>query len=121
MQPLDASSPKGRSAAGQADLDSHSLMDTFLTRRSRRFALGNDLQGGGLSYTSERNPVPLSIDEEAVLAFAASGVTGHVNGELPYVPAAGPETGGGRRQSAQRRRRADCWRRPAQDRRTNGC
>jgi hypothetical protein len=95
MQPVDASSPNGRSAAGQADLDSHSLIDTFLTRRSRRFALGNDLQGGGLSYRSESKPVPLSLDEEAILAFAASGVTGHVNGELPYEPAAGPETGGG--------------------------
>jgi hypothetical protein len=39
--------------------------------------------------------VPLSLDEEAILAFAGSGVTGRVNGELPYQPAAGPETGGG--------------------------
>jgi len=70
-------------------------MDTFLTRRSRRFALGNDLKGGGLSFKSQAKPVPLSLDEEAILAFAASGVTGHVNGELPYEPAAGPETGGG--------------------------
>jgi hypothetical protein len=30
-----------------------------------------------------------------VLAFAAAGVTGRVYGELPYQPAAGPETGGG--------------------------
>src|SRR5256885_14445179 len=71
MQSLDA--PKGRSAAGQAELAGHSLMDTFLTRRRRRFALGNALQGRGLSYTSAATPVPLTSDEEAILAFAASG------------------------------------------------
>ncbi len=95
MQPSDAGSPQRPSGAGQADLARHSLMDTFLTRRSRRFAIGNDLKGGGLSFKSQAKPVPLSLDEEAILAFAASGVTGHVNGELPYEPAAGPETGGG--------------------------
>ena len=51
-------------------------MATFVTRRSRRFALGNDLRGGGLSFTSVAEPVPLTTDEEAILAFAASGVTG---------------------------------------------
>jgi hypothetical protein len=77
------------------ELDRHSLIDTFLTRRSRRFALGSNLHGSALAYRSESPPVPLSIDEQAILAFAASGVTGQVNGELPYQPDAGPETGGG--------------------------
>jgi hypothetical protein len=71
------------------------LLDTFLTRRSRRFALGSDLRGGGFTFASEAKPVPLTLDEEAILAFAAAGVTGYVNGELPYEPGAGPETGGG--------------------------
>jgi hypothetical protein len=95
MQTSDTQAPQTPSTTGQAELATHSLMDTFITRRSRRFALGNDLYGSALAYQSEAKPFPLSVDEEAVLAFAASGVTGHVNGELPYVPAAGPETGGG--------------------------
>ena len=77
------------------ELDRHSLIDTFLTRRSRRFALGSHLHGSALAFESQSPPVPLSLDEEAILAFAASGVTGQVNGELPYSPDAGPETGGG--------------------------
>ena len=95
MQRSDAGNRPRPSAGGQDDLDTHPLMDTFISRRSRRFALGNDLQGGGLSYTSEATSVPLSLEEQAVLAFAATGVTGYVNAELPYEPAAGPETGGG--------------------------
>jgi hypothetical protein len=95
MQTSDAQSAGDPAATGAAELASHSLMDTFITRRSRRFALGDDLEGGGLSYKSAAAAVPLSVDEQAILAFAASGVTGNVNGELPYVPAAGPETGGG--------------------------
>lgn len=95
MQPPAPNSTRGPSTDGQTELARHPLMTTFVTRRSRRFALGNDLRGGGLSFTSVAEPVPLTTDEEAILAFAASGVTGYVNGELPYVAAAGPETGGG--------------------------
>jgi hypothetical protein len=95
MQSPDAQPALRPSAAGQAELAGHSLMDTFVTRRSRRFALGNTLYGSGLAFTSEAAPVPLSLEEEAVIAFAASGVTGQVGGELPYRPDAGPETGGG--------------------------
>ncbi len=95
MQTSDPRSTRDPSATGAAELAGHSLIDTFITRRSRRFALGDDLEGGGLSYKSAAAAVPLSVDEQAILAFAASGVTGPVNGELPYVPAAGPETGGG--------------------------
>jgi hypothetical protein len=71
------------------------LLDAMARRRSRRFALGDRLQAGALSFTSAAPPVPLGIEEEAVLAFAGAGVTGRVNGELPYTPDAGPETGGG--------------------------
>jgi hypothetical protein len=71
------------------------LIDTLLTRRSRRFALGDELYGSALAYKSQADPLPLTIDEEAILAFAAAGVTGPVGGELPYRPDEGPETGGG--------------------------
>jgi hypothetical protein len=95
MQTSDARSGGDPAATGAAELARHSLMDTFITRRSRRFALGNTLYGSGLAFQSQATPVPLSLDEEAVIAFAATGVTGHVNGELPYAPDGGPETGGG--------------------------
>jgi hypothetical protein len=38
---------------------------------------------------------PLSLDEQAALAFAACGITGHALAELPYTDGAEPETGGG--------------------------
>ncbi len=82
-------------AAGPAAAATYPLIEAMVRRRSRRFALGNRLQGGAFSYTSDASPVPLSIDEEAILAFAGAGVTGHVYGELPFQPSAGPETGGG--------------------------
>ena len=80
---------------GQAALERFTLLDAFVKRRARRFALGNELKGGDFSYTSQASPIALNLEEEAVLAFAGAGVTGVVTGELPYQPAAGPETGGG--------------------------
>jgi hypothetical protein len=80
---------------GPEELAGSSLINAMTRRRARRFALGNHLQGGSFSYKSAAVPVPLSVDEEAILAFAGSGVTGRVFGELPYQPSAGPETGGG--------------------------
>ena len=41
------------------ELDRHSLIDTFLTRRSRRFALGSDLYGSALAFRSASPAVPL--------------------------------------------------------------
>ena len=80
---------------GPEALAGYPLLEAMTHRRARRFALGSHLQGGALSYQSAAAPVPLALDEEAVLAFAGAGVTGRVFGELPYQPAAGPETGGG--------------------------
>jgi hypothetical protein len=71
------------------------LLEVMTRRRARRFALGNNLQGGDFSYKSNEPPVPLTLDEQAILVWAGAGVTGRVFGELPYQPAAGPETGGG--------------------------
>lgn len=72
------------------------LLDALLNRRSRRFAPGMTLDGGPLSYASARPPAPLTLDEQAALAFAACGITGHALAELPYDDGAEPETGGGR-------------------------
>src|ERR1700694_1754792 len=53
------------------------LIRALLERRSRRFAAGLRLNGGPLAFESRRPPAPLSVAEEATLAFAATGVTGH--------------------------------------------
>ena len=76
-------------------LEAVSLVDAIVDRRSRRFALGSDLDGGPLAYRSNHEPVPLSAEEEAFLVFAASGFTGYALGEQPYAPGSEPETGGG--------------------------
>src|SRR5262245_520900 len=71
------------------------LLDALIGRRSRRFAPGLHLEGGPLSYDSGRAPEPLDLDEQAALAFAACGITGHALAELPYEPGPEPESGGG--------------------------
>jgi hypothetical protein len=53
------------------------------------------LNGGPLAFESARAPQPLTIDEEAALAFAACGVTGYALAELPYETGNVPEAGGG--------------------------
>jgi hypothetical protein len=78
-----------------ARLASYPLLDALIGRRSRRFAPGMTLDGGPLTYASERQPAPLTLDEQAALAFAACGITGHALAELPYADGAQPETGGG--------------------------
>jgi hypothetical protein len=89
-----ADSVTGPTSPAEA-LASFPLIDAIVSRRSRRFALGNRLQGGALSYASGSAPVPLAEAEQAVLAFSASGVTGYALADMPYQPGAGPETGGG--------------------------
>lgn len=71
------------------------LLEAITRRRSRRFGLGMKLSGGPLSYESRHSPQPLSTLEEAVLVFAATGITGFCLGELPYDSGGRPETGGG--------------------------
>src|SRR5215472_16000143 len=53
------------------------------------------LDGGPLTYASDEPPAPLTLDEQAALAFAACGITGHALAELPYADGVEPETGGG--------------------------
>src|SRR5262249_24690552 len=71
------------------------LLDAMAGRRSRRFAPGMRLNGGPLTFESARTPEPLSLHQQARLAFAASGVTGHALAELPYQSGETPEWGGG--------------------------
>jgi hypothetical protein len=71
------------------------LVESLIRRRSRRFAKGLRLNGGPLAYTSAQSPKPLSMDEEAALAFAACGITGPVLADLPYQTGDMPEASGG--------------------------
>lgn len=78
-----------------AKLSGYSLMDALLWRRSRRFAPGMQISGGPLAYRSTAAPRPLTRDEEAALAFAACGITGHTLAEMPYRDGDRPGAGGG--------------------------
>jgi hypothetical protein len=60
------------------------LLDAMIERRSRRFGKGMSLNGGPLAYRSLAPAQPLSLEEEAALAFAACGITGPALAELPY-------------------------------------
>jgi hypothetical protein len=71
------------------------LVDALLARRSRRFGLGMHLNGGPLAYRSSRSPRSLSEEEEALLAFAACGITGYALAELPYQAGDRPEASSG--------------------------
>jgi hypothetical protein len=76
-------------------LDKQPLIDTIVNRRSRRFALGHELDGGPLSYQSRHEPVPLTTEEEAIIVFAGAGTTGYSLGEAPYSPGREPESSSG--------------------------
>jgi hypothetical protein len=77
-------------------LDAVPFLDVVLNRRSRRFALGNVMEGGPLAHKSATRAVPLSKEEEALLAFAGAGINGYALAELPYEPSAKrTESGGG--------------------------
>ncbi len=65
-------------------LSRESLYDTLLERRSRRFGLGMQQDSGPMKYASRHDPMPLCPKEEAALAFAACGITGHALADLVY-------------------------------------
>jgi len=82
-------------SAPRASWTQVSLVDALLARRSRRFGKGMRLNGGPLAFQSAQPPQPLSLEEEAALAFAACGVTGYALAELPYQTGDQPEAGSG--------------------------
>lgn len=67
---------------------SREAVQTFLQilreRRSRRFGLGMCMPSGPMAYQSKHKGVPLTEEEEALLAFAACGVTGFALADLMY-------------------------------------
>lgn len=71
-----------------------SLIDTLLKRRSRRFGRAMRLTAGPLAFGSRERSASLSLDEEALLAFAAVGITGPALGEMEYTSGRADAGGG---------------------------
>jgi hypothetical protein len=65
------------------------LINALKERRSRRFCLGMSMEEGPLAYRSRFAPLPLNDQEEALMAFAACGVTGCALADLTYAPNGG--------------------------------
>ena len=65
-------------------MSDYSLLQALSERRSYRFGLGMEMQTGPLAFKSEQQPLPLTEDEEAALAFAACGITGYALADLSY-------------------------------------
>ena len=80
------------------------LFDALYSRRSRRFAMGFEMNEGPFTYKSQRAPMPLTELEEALLVAAGAGFSGLALWDqtvpLPYRYSEGrtyPSTCGGRR------------------------
>ena len=58
------------------DLATFPLVDALFGRRSRRFALGDEIPDGPLTYRSRDEPVPLTDLERMLLLSAMGGTTG---------------------------------------------
>ena len=67
-----------------ANLATYPLLSALIGRRSTRFGKSFKLHAGPFAYASDAAPDPLTIEEEAALAFAACGFSGHALGDLPY-------------------------------------
>lgn len=71
------------------ELAKYPLLDALRGRRSRRFGLGMKMESGPLAYQSRHAPLCLTEEEEALLAFAACGVTGYALADLCYAQGQG--------------------------------
>ncbi|MBV9282937.1 MAG: hypothetical protein JOZ41_22930, partial [Chloroflexi bacterium] len=87
--------PSTREAALSDQVATYPLLEALIKRRTRRFGTGMRLNGGPLAYDSACPPQPLTLEEEAALAFAACGITGQTVGEMPYETGNEPEAGTG--------------------------
>ncbi len=68
----------------ERQLEHYSLFDALRGRRSRRFGVGMKIGDGPFTYASQHPPQSLTEDEEALLAFAACGITGSALADLSY-------------------------------------
>jgi hypothetical protein len=92
-----AARPAGRQpeAPASEQVAAYPLLRALIERRSRRFGTGMRLNGGPLRYDSASRPEPLTLEEEAALAFAACGITGSMMGEFAYQTGDVPEASTG--------------------------
>ncbi len=74
---------------GRSLVARYPLLDALRERRSRRFGTGMEMPSGPLAHRGRQPALPLTEDEEALLAFAACGITGPALGELMYEPGGG--------------------------------
>ena len=81
-------SPEERESDGVDHFRRYPLYEALLRRRTRRFARGMTIPGGPLAYDSDLEPMPLTEEEEAVLVFAACGLTGPALGDWDFRPEA---------------------------------
>ena len=58
------------------ELAAFPLVEAFFGRRSRRFALGDEIPDGPLAYRSRHQPVPLTELERMLVLSAMGGTTG---------------------------------------------
>ncbi len=81
--------PNEDALAAVSPVSRYPLLDALRDRRSRRFGVGMQMEAGPLAYASRRPPLRLSEEEEALLAFAACGLTGFAAADLVYEPGEG--------------------------------
>src|SRR5687768_15977204 len=63
-------------ARALVDLAQFPLMEALFGRRSRRFALGDEIPDGPLAYKSKHEPMPLTELERALVLASMGGTTG---------------------------------------------
>ncbi len=63
----------------------YSLFDALTNRRSRRFGQGYELKYDTFDFTSDKEPIPLTDQETAVLAWAGHGISGLALGEAQLI------------------------------------
>ncbi len=69
-------------------LQTYPFLQALLDRRSRRFGKGMQMKGP-MAFTSKQQGEPLTEEEEALMVFAACGITGYALGDLEYGPRGG--------------------------------
>ncbi|MCB0214286.1 MAG: hypothetical protein KDJ52_33415 [Anaerolineae bacterium] len=60
------------------------LLNTLRSRRTRRFGLGMKMASGPMAFESQQPGVPLTEEEEALLVYAACGLTGYALADLVF-------------------------------------
>ena len=90
--PAPRETPRSDAAPRSRKTESHtntSLIDALRDRRSRRFGLGMEIPAGPLAYRSRHAAQALDEADEALLAWAACGVSGAALADLCYAPGHG--------------------------------